>query len=288
MRKKKEDQLIPLEKTKKVVYLDRRGKGFQMGKNAEKESVNKVMVVFGVLALGCLLYCLSIAFIMGYGSRFFLIWGVAAVAFGALAMLFAHRQWLDAIPKGLRVTVEICCVVMLVFVCLVEGLILSKWSAKAAPGADYVLILGAQWKENGTSYVLQKRLDKALEYLKENPDTYVVVSGGQGANEPISEAAGMKRYLMERGIPEERIRTEDQSTSTEENLTYSAALFDKEQDRIALVTSNFHMYRAFRIAQKQGYSHVEGLSAGSYPGMIPNNLLREFCCVIKDWTVGNL
>ncbi|MBR1930999.1 MAG: YdcF family protein [Lachnospiraceae bacterium] len=289
MKRNKNDRLIPFEQSRKVIYLDKRGKGARDREDIKKENPRVAAVVtLGILAAICLLYCLSIAFFMGYGSRFFLVWGGMAVVFGAGAILLSRRQWVELIPGWLRIAFVSCCIVMALCVCFVEGLILGKWNAKAEPGADYLVVLGAQWKNSGPSYVLKKRLDKALDYLQENPDTYVVVSGGQGSNEPISEAAGMKRYLAERGIAEERIRMEEQSTSTMENLTYSAMLFDKEQDHIVVVTNNFHMYRALGIAKKQGYAHVEGLSAGSYPGMIPNNLLREFGGVVKDWLVGNL
>ena len=78
---------------------------------------------------------------------------------------------------------------------ILEGMIFGQFGAKAEAGADYVIILGAQWKTTGPSYVLQKRLDKAIEYLNANPETKVIVSGGQGYNEPVSEAEGMKGYL---------------------------------------------------------------------------------------------
>ena len=81
---------------------------------------------------------------------------------------------------------------------------------------------------------------------------------------------------------------EEKSTNTCENLVFSAELLDKEKDRVVLVTNNFHMFRAGKIAGRQGYQHVEGLAAGSYPGMLLNNLLREFFGVVKDFLVGNL
>jgi uncharacterized SAM-binding protein YcdF (DUF218 family) len=169
----------------------------------------------------------------------------------------------------------------------VEGLILSEFGSKAAPGADYVIVLGAQWKSHGPSYVLKKRLDKAVDYLLDNPETQVIVTGGQGGNEHITEAEGMYGYLVEAGIEAARIHQEDQATNTVENLVLSSAFLDKEMDKVVLVTNNFHMFRALRLAKGQGYQQVEGLAAGSYPGMLPNNLLREFFGVGKDFLVGN-
>lgn len=171
---------------------------------------------------------------------------------------------------------------------VVEGMILSEFAATAEPGAEYVIVLGAQWKENGPSDVLRRRLDKALVYLRENPDAKVIVSGGQGENEPLSEADGMREYLLGAGIPEERILTETESFNTKQNLEYSSRFLNPKEDRVVLVTNNFHMFRALRIARKQGYQRAEGLAASSVYGFLPNNMLREFLSLVKNLAVGNL
>ena len=176
----------------------------------------------------------------------------------------------------------------LIFFTTIEGMICSRFSSEAAQGADYMIVLGAQWKPQGPSYVLQKRLDTAIDYLQENPDTQVIVSGGQGSNEPISEAQGMCEYLIKAGISEERIIIEDKSTNTYENLLFSGELLDKANSSIVLVTSNFHVFRVEQIAKRQGYMHAEGLAAPSHPAMVPNNMMREFFGVMKDWWIGNM
>ena len=98
----------------------------------------------------------------------------------------------------------------------------------------------------------------------------------------------MKGYLEEAGINPERILTEDASTNTTQNLIYSGELLNKSEDKVVIVTNNFHMFRALAIAKKQGYTHVEGLSAGMYPITIPNNLLREAFGVVKDFMANHL
>ena len=167
-------------------------------------------------------------------------------------------------------------------------MILGQFNAQAKQGADYVIVLGAWWKNDRPSYILQQRLDTAVKYLQANPETRVIVSGGQGSNEVISEAEGMAMYLENAGIDAERIIRENRSTSTNENLIFSSEYLDKAEDHVVLVTSNYHIFRAMKIAQKQGYIHVEGLAAPSYTAMVPNNLLREFFGVVKDFVVGNL
>lgn len=243
---------------------------------------------FGILSIVCFLYCLSIGLFMGHGTSFFLIWGALGTGCAIVSTTLRKEKWLAKIPGWVKKSFCICAVAATVLLLLVEGMIFSRFSARAEAGADYVIVLGAQWKVSGPGYVLRKRLDKAIEYLQANPGTQVIVSGGQGPNEPISEAEGMRGYLMEAGIAQGRIRSEDQSSSTYENLAFSSELLDKELDRVVLVTNNFHMFRALGIARKQGYLQVEGLAAASYPAMLPNNLLREFLGVIKDFLVGNL
>ena len=244
--------------------------------------------IFGILGALCFLYCLSIGLFVNFGSRFFLIWGVLGVFFGFLSLLFCRRDWLDKIPFLPKMGAVILFAAGSLLFVLVESFILSGFHSKASAGADYVLVLGAQWKENGPSYVLQKRLEKALEYLEENPQTKVIVTGGQGANEPVSEGEGMRGWFLDAGIESERILTEKESVNTYENIIFSGELFDRAEERVVLVTSNFHVFRAVQIAQKQGYAHVEGLAANSYAAMLPNNMLREFFGVVKDFIVGNL
>ena len=104
----------------------------------------------------------------------------------------------------------------------------------------------------------------------------------------VSGANSIPEYLLQAGIGEERIFVEDSSTSTYQNLVFSAELLNPEDDSVVIVTNNFHVFRAVSIAKKQGYRNVEGLAASAPLGSGPNNLLREFLGVIKDFLVGNL
>lgn len=271
------EHLIPFEQSERVIRLERRGK---------KSGISVCACIMEVLGALCLLYCAVIAF-AGFGTWFFLIWGIMGAVLAGAGFLLRHTEFAGALPRGLKLTLAGVLGVALLLFLVVEGLILSRFGSEAAPGADYCIILGAQWKDNGPSEVLRRRLERALEYLKENPETMVVVSGGQGSNEVMSEAAGMKQYLMAAGIAEERILMEDRSGNTSQNLKFSAGLIDTENSRVVIVTNNFHMFRALGIARKQGYS-AEGLSAGSVIWMLPNNMLREFLGVLKDFVVGNL
>ena len=196
MKKDVNKELIPQERSRRVIYLNKRGKDAARRPAA-------AWALYG-LGAGAICYCIGIA-VNGFGTYFFLIWGGIGAACLGLGALVGNRKLMAAIPKPVKVAVGALVCAGAVTFCAVEGMILSEYGASAAPGADYCIVLGAQWKPSGPSAVLQKRLDKAVEYLKANPDTKVIVSGGKGANEPMAEAQGMYGYLVQAGIEEEQI-----------------------------------------------------------------------------------
>ncbi len=256
-----------------------------MRKQIHISAVTLILLGLGIL---CILYCIGIGFFMGYGTRFFLVWGVIGFGLIGFGWVIVHKRWLKRLPVWFKTIFLAGAGIGILIFLLIEGLILSQFHAKAPGGADYCVILGAQMKSHGPSDVLRRRLDTAIAYLEENPETVVIVSGGQGENEPVSEAEGMYEYLMQRGIASERILLEENSRNTRENLEYSSKLLDPVKDKVVLVTNNFHVFRATGIARKLGYENLSPLAADSYPFMVPNNMLREFLGVIKDFLVGNL
>lgn len=170
-----------------------------------------------------------------------------------------------------------------------QCLALSQINAQGEPDLDYVVVLGAQIYDDGSpSPVLRYRLEAALSYLEENPKTICIVSGGQGPNEPYPEADGMAAYLERQGVAAERIIRERQSVNTLQNITFSQQLMTSSDDRVGIVTNNFHVYRAVRIARKAGLTNACGIAGYSTPYYLPNNLLRETLGIIKDYLVGNL
>lgn len=110
-----------------------------------------------------------------------------------------------------------------------------------------MVVLGCRVMPEGhPSVLLQDRLDTALDYWEEHPDVTIVTSGGQGSNEPVSEARCMADYLMEGGVPEDRILLEDQSHNTKENFLYSKELLADEridvgETDVLVVSNGFHL-----------------------------------------------
>ena len=166
---------------------------------------------------------------------------------------------------------------------IVEGCIIigSVYSPEPEIKPEYVIVLGAGIKEDGTpTLTLLNRLEKCVIYAGENPEAFIVVSGGQRRNEPEPEGQAMAKYLVARGVSSERIIIEDKSTSTMENFNFSKKLINDVKE-VDFITNDFHIFRATILAGRNG------LKAYGYgtptPGIVLINCyLREFFALFKS------
>lgn len=159
-------------------------------------------------------------------------------------------------------------------------------AAKEQPPSDldYLIVLGARVRGEQMTLALRYRVEAALKYLEENPETKVIVSGGQGPGEDITEAEAMERYFLKNGVSQERVIKEGLSTTTYENLSFSKQ-FMKEGSSVAIVSNDFHLFRASIIAERLGFHEVHTL-----PGKTPKIAIfklwtREYFAVAKTWLV---
>lgn len=152
-----------------------------------------------------------------------------------------------------------------------------------------MVILGCQVKNDGPSQLLRDRLDEALSYLDDHPDLTVVVSGGQGPDEPSTEARAMADYLMKKGVEEDQILLEDQSHNTVQNFRYTSQLleeqgYDLENTQVLVVSNGFHLTRARMLAERTGFEEVSTLAAPS--SHLPSRLkmyVREPLALAKSF-----
>jgi uncharacterized SAM-binding protein YcdF (DUF218 family) len=158
---------------------------------------------------------------------------------------------------------------------------IAQYSQMKAPNhADYLIILGANVKGTVPSSTLQSRIDTAAIYLNSNPKTIAIASGGKGPGEDISEAEAIKKELLKKGISGSRIRLEQQSTNTYENIKFSKKLLPKYAKTGVVVTNRFHLYRALMIARDQ-HLNIHGLAASTPLLTIPRSYLREYLAITK-------
>lgn len=300
------------ERVPERILEERRGLA---GKRLRRLERSKGMQVFLWITLAVLLlyavfaflYTTAIVYASGRATSFLWFWPltllIALVAAAGLFLVLTGR--LECLRRAA------VCLSLVFWLCLVvffswEAVIFS--AGRRAPQADasYVIILGAQVRGEAPTLVLDARINAAAEYLLKHPEAVAVASGGQGSGESISEAEAIKRGLMRRGIAEERILTEERSTSTMENLKFSADVIAAYETaaaassggmpegaaglpgKVVLVTNDFHVYRATRLAGKMGYGQVSGLGATEFFAVTIQYYVREFFAIIMESLRGNL
>jgi len=148
---------------------------------------------------------------------------------------------------------------------------------------DYVVVLGAGLEGDQVSDRLKIRLDTALVVVKDL-DATIIVSGGQGRHELISEAEAMYRYLVDNGVAESKIIKEEESTSTQENIRLSNKLMSHENSSVVIVTSDYHMYRAKMLGKRVGWD-VHGKSGINNATELSWRMVREVFALAKDIVV---
>lgn len=180
----------------------------------------------------------------------------------------------------------------LVLLCVLAGLVTGTriaWASEghAGVGCRYLVVLGAGVDGTVPSQSLRERLDAAYAYLVAHPQTICVVSGGQGGGELISEAECMARELTRKGVDPDRIWMEAQAENTGENIRLSLNLIEartgQRPTQIALVTSEYHLYRAEKIAWREGVAAVGIPAKTSRWTLRWNYFLREIAAV---WYYG--
>jgi uncharacterized SAM-binding protein YcdF (DUF218 family) len=170
--------------------------------------------------------------------------------------------------------------IVLIYCGTLQWKIMQYSQMKAPNHADYLIILGANVKGTVPSSVLQSRIDTAAIYLRENPKTIVIASGGKGSGEDISEAEAIKKGLLKKGINPSRILLESQSTSTYENMKFSKKFLPPDAKTGVIVTNRFHLYRALMLARDQ-HLQVYGLAASTPLLAIPRSYIREYLAITK-------
>lgn len=176
---------------------------------------------------------------------------------------------------------------------LIAGAIPPILTAQKGDGdaaAPYLIVLGAQVRGETPSASLAERLTAAREYLIAHPETEAILSGGKGNGENLSEAEAMARWLTARGIGADRLIREERSASTRENLTYSFEMlkemgYDPARG-VAILSSEYHLYRACRMAEKLGAAPVGVAAHTGFWGLRWNYYLRESLAVWYMWVFG--
>lgn len=223
----------------------------------------------------------------GAGTSILWIWPAAASILTAAGVyvLFSgeipHRH-----PLSIAVIIVISSLVISFLI--VECVIVAHMGSTAPEDVECIIVLGAAVKGERPSVALRERILAAYDYLEKNPDTVAVLSGGQGKGENISEAECMRRELTARGIDESRLILEDKSTSTSENIKNTLDIIGDDYASLAVVTNNFHVYRALRLVFAQTDIKTYAISAPFRNPIVLHYMVREFIGLGNDTLRGRL
>ncbi len=247
-----------------------------------------VLLLSGVLLVwGILPYI--IARIRGVG----VIAPVAIGLVGLIAGIFPKipLRLIDAVRqsgRGTHIAVAVLGILIaaLVLLFLAVSVLMICGAVNEAPdGAVTVVVPGAQIHDDRPSLMLSHRLKSAAKFLEEHPEAVCVVSGGQGKDEPSSEASVMANYLIAAGVEENRVFLEDRSTNTMENMRYTAAVIAENDlpDRVVIATQEFHQFRCAAYAKAADLTPVGTATCGTPWYLFLCYWVREFAGICRMW-----
>ncbi len=235
----------------------------------------KTSLILCLTALGVIIYGILMQIRIGFDTGVILVYivGIVFMLLGLFIDFLLKHKWILCLLG----------VAILAVVSMVAAILISSAGYKVNYDEDALIVLGAGLDGAEIVPQLRERLDTAIEYIRLNPDAVIVVSGGQGGDEEISEAEAMEKYLINNGIPQNSIIKEDKSTSTYTNLYNTKQILDDYFDSdysVAIVTNRYHTFRADKVADALGINHA-CLCADTPPIEVPIRYLREFIAILK-------
>lgn len=218
-----------------------------------------------------------------FGGVFFAVLAVGCV--GEWLMLRLRDR--HKVCRALSVAGRVLFALFAVSFIGIQGVIMAGMRADpAAAQAEYLLVLGARVNPDGQpSAALAARCDTAYDFLLRNPSVTAILCGGQGGNEPCTEAASMYDYMVAKGMDADRLLREDESSNTIENIENARALIG-DGHRTAVVTSDYHLARA-RVLMRRGGLDACGIPAPTpHPGQWAAVRCREYCSILGLMVTG--
>ena len=246
--------------------------------------------ILAILSTFCVGYYVVLTSTTGYSKTATAFWMFFASLFGILFFLGKIFEVRDIHPpKPFRIFIWACFVTGVIVFSYIEGMVIYHSNSAPSPGAEYMIVLGAQVNGHNPSDSLQRRLDRAAEYAKENPNIQVIVTGGRTGGQKYTEARVMNDYLVKKGINESRIYMEGKAKDTNQNIDYSKKIVGEGNNpKIIIVTNGYHIYRSILLCRKAGLTHVEGLGVSTPMGMHLSSYGREAAALAKEYIMGNV
>lgn len=231
-------------------------------------------IIFAVSGAAILLNGIALFFVSNINLGNFLTVAMGAVILLTVLLFKKLAKWLKTVLiAGISLAVVFS-----------SFLIIYGKNDNVTYSEDAVIVLGAAVHGKTPSLTLKRRLDTAVEYHEQNPDAVIVVSGGQGAQEDITEAETMENYLLEHGVAADKIIKEESATSTYENFTFSKEILTEhfgDDYTAAFITNEYHTLRAGLCAKRAGIENITHAHSNTNLSYLVSGVLRECLAVVK-------
>lgn len=236
------------------------------------KQISKILIA--AIGAAILLNGIALFFVSNVNLGNFLTVAMGAVILLTVLLFKKLTKWLKALLiAGISVAVVFS-----------SFLIIYGKSDNVTYSEDAVIVLGAAVHGKTPSLTLKRRLDTAVQYHAQNPDAIIIVSGGQGAQEDITEAEAMENYLIEHGVAADKIIKEAAATSTYENFTFSKEILTEhfgDDYTAAFITNEYHTLRAGLCAKRAGIENITHAHSNTNLSYLVSGSLRECLAVIK-------
>ncbi|MFA6807868.1 MAG: YdcF family protein [Eubacteriales bacterium] len=239
-----------------------------------------------LLGLTLLIYFVILSLMPGGTNFGIILIGIIGLLLTFAGIVLLNNTYISPKSQKILKIFTILFSIWLISFGLMCTLIISAAQTSEISNPDYLIILGAGLDKDKPTLTLAKRLTIGIDYLNKHPEVKVIVSGGQGIGETISEAEAMNNYLILHGIAEQRILMEPNSTSTMENYLFTSQLSEikstKKPVKLMTITSDFHLFRSKMLAKRNGF--ISGAIPSKTPFyLLPNSILREYFAIIKSF-----
>lgn len=246
-------------------------------KSGTKMKPGRILCWLAIIPLLILYYGLTYIFLSYSFTGLVCLCLAGILLFYNLADLMKNKY-----PKTVKIVrriFTICLCVGLLVVGVTEAIIIEASFGDKEETCEYVVVLGCHVRPTGPSLTLLDRINAAYDYLTEHPDVIAVVSGGQGFDEPMSEAQCIYDHLIDRGIDPDRVWIEDKATSTWENLNFTLDMIEQRTGtrpgKLGIISSEYHLYRASLLADACGIESVGIPATTTVISQRINHYMRE-------------
>lgn len=239
-----------------------------------------ISIILFFVSVFCIIYYGVIISYSGIRTSFVRFWPLAAVLSALFAVVF-QSHFYTALPSAVHLIVKVLALIIFVFfLILLIKIVCTKEDRNS--DYDYLIVLGAIVRGETPSHALEERIQTAYDYLSAHPKSIAILTGYQNPQAKISQGTCMQRELRKLGIPAYRLLVEPDARTTTENFQFSKDYMTKLHPHAAVITSDFHLYRAMKIAKKCGYENIKGIKAKTPTPLLIHCYVRELFAIVKN------